>query len=59
MWRLEVFQRGESAQTEGINVVVAAAVEDVTPRACEREDVLRLLTLVQWTILSFSQVINE
>ena len=54
MRRLEFRQRGESAQTEGIYVVVAAAVEDVASRACQGEDVLGLLTLIQWTILSFS-----
>lgn len=53
MRRLELCQSGESAQTEGIYIVVAAAVEDVATRACQGEDVLGLLTLVQWAILGF------
>ena len=56
---LQILKRSESCKTEGVHVVVPTAIEDVTARACQREYILGLLTLVNRTIVCLSQVVDK
>ncbi len=59
MRRLQILQCRESAQAERIDIVIAASIKDVSTRTLQRENVLILLTLMQWTVRALTQIIDQ
>lgn len=59
MWWLQILHRIESVQTERINIVVPATIEYMAACAGQREYVLVLFSLLDGTVVSLTQIIDQ